>query len=196
MRLHKNKFLTTVAAAALALAVGACSSSSDDDEPLAVAPPPPGGMPPPPPPAAESDVIQVGEDDATAVTTVRDSDGDLKGIKVGEKEVSTILFAQNKGRVGADSTDIGIVAQMEDIVARHVETYANMRPAMGTRHDVARTEITRHPGDEPGGRSLQRGRCGFGRCHRSASRCLAGKGRWMEISRSWRQRAMSQDANR
>ena len=32
MTLHKNKFLTTVAAAALALAVGACSSSSDDDE--------------------------------------------------------------------------------------------------------------------------------------------------------------------
>ena len=32
MKFHKNKFLTTVAAAALALAVGACSSSSDDDE--------------------------------------------------------------------------------------------------------------------------------------------------------------------
>ena len=67
------------------------------------------------------------------MTTVRDSDGDLKGIKVGEKEVSTILFAQNKGRVPEDGTAVGVVAQMEDIVARHVETYANTRPAMGTR---------------------------------------------------------------
>ena len=32
MKFHKNKFLTTVAAAALALAVGACSSNGDDDE--------------------------------------------------------------------------------------------------------------------------------------------------------------------
>ena len=32
MKFHKDKFLTTVAAAALALAVGACGSSSDDDE--------------------------------------------------------------------------------------------------------------------------------------------------------------------
>ena len=32
MKFHKNKFLTTVSAAALALAVGACGSSSDDNE--------------------------------------------------------------------------------------------------------------------------------------------------------------------
>ncbi len=32
MKFHKNKFLTTIAAAALALAVGACSSNGDDDE--------------------------------------------------------------------------------------------------------------------------------------------------------------------
>ena len=32
MKFHKNKFLTTVAAAALVLAVGACSSNGDDDE--------------------------------------------------------------------------------------------------------------------------------------------------------------------
>ena len=52
MTLHKNKFLTTVAAAALALAVGACSSSSDDDETLSAAPPPaaPGGDPETPAP--------------------------------------------------------------------------------------------------------------------------------------------------
>ena len=31
MKFHRNKFLTTVAAAALAIAVGACSSSGDDD---------------------------------------------------------------------------------------------------------------------------------------------------------------------
>ena len=40
MRLHRNKFLTTVAAAALALAVGACSSSSDDDEMAMMTTPP------------------------------------------------------------------------------------------------------------------------------------------------------------
>ena len=67
------------------------------------------------------------------MTTVRDSDGDLKGIKVGEKEVSTILFAQNKGRVPGVGTAVGVVAQMEDIVARHVDTYANKRVAVGAR---------------------------------------------------------------
>ena len=40
MKFHKNKFLTTVAAAALALAVGACSSSSDDDEMTMMTTPP------------------------------------------------------------------------------------------------------------------------------------------------------------
>ena len=39
MKFHKNKFLTTIAAAALALAVGACSSSSDDDNTLAATTP-------------------------------------------------------------------------------------------------------------------------------------------------------------
>ncbi len=34
MKFHKNKFLTTIAAAALVLAVGACSSGSDDNEGL------------------------------------------------------------------------------------------------------------------------------------------------------------------
>ena len=50
MRLHRNKFLTTVAAAALALAVGACSSSSDDDETVAAAAPPPATTEPAPEP--------------------------------------------------------------------------------------------------------------------------------------------------
>ena len=53
MRLHKNKFLTTVAAAALALAVGACSSSSDDDETVAAAAPPPATTEPAPEPTPE-----------------------------------------------------------------------------------------------------------------------------------------------
>ena len=39
MKFDKNKFLTTIAAAALALAVGACSSSSDDDNTLAATTP-------------------------------------------------------------------------------------------------------------------------------------------------------------
>ena len=40
MKFHKNKLLTTVSAAALALAVGACSSSSDDETVATAAPPP------------------------------------------------------------------------------------------------------------------------------------------------------------
>ena len=37
MKFHKNKFLTMVGAAALALAVGACSSNGDSDDSAAVA---------------------------------------------------------------------------------------------------------------------------------------------------------------
>ena len=40
MKFHKNRFLTTVSAAALVLTVGACSSSSDDGTVAAAAPPP------------------------------------------------------------------------------------------------------------------------------------------------------------
>ena len=40
MNFHKNKYLTTVAAAALALAVGACGSGSDDDDMMSGGPPP------------------------------------------------------------------------------------------------------------------------------------------------------------
>ena len=53
MKFHKNRFLTTVAAAALALAVGACSSSSDDDETVAAAAPPPATTEPAPEPTPE-----------------------------------------------------------------------------------------------------------------------------------------------
>ena len=54
MNFHKNKYLTTVAAAALALAVGACGSGSDDDDMMSGGPPPvidpeaPGPETPPP----------------------------------------------------------------------------------------------------------------------------------------------------
>ena len=64
MKFDKNKFLTTIAAAALALAVGACSSSSDDDSTLAAAPPPaPGGDTVAPAPLTE---LQTAQADAAA----------------------------------------------------------------------------------------------------------------------------------
>ena len=53
MKFHNNKFLTTVAAVALALAVGACSSSSDDDETAAITPTPPATTEPTPEPTPE-----------------------------------------------------------------------------------------------------------------------------------------------
>ena len=138
MKLHKKKLLTTVSAVALVLAVGACSSSSDDDGPMAGAPPPP--PPEEMPPAPESDVTQVGEDEATAVTTVRDSDGDLKGIKVGETEISTIRFAQNQGKVETEEkrdttaagkpVAVGILAANAGYMIQHVESYATTSTAM------------------------------------------------------------------
>ena len=61
MTLHKNKFLTTVAAVALALAVGACSSSSDDDETLATTPPATTDPAPDPTPDPTPDPVELAE---------------------------------------------------------------------------------------------------------------------------------------
>ena len=66
MRLHKNKFLTTVAAAALALAVGACSSSSDDDEMTMMTPSPPTGGGDPGAPVPELTELQAAQAAAAA----------------------------------------------------------------------------------------------------------------------------------
>ncbi len=83
MKFQKNKFLTTVAAAALALAVGACSTSSDDDETVSVAPPPttapdptPDPTPDPVPTAletAQADAAAAAEAAMTASTDAADA---------------------------------------------------------------------------------------------------------------------------
>ena len=73
MKFHKNKFLATVAAAALALAVGACSSSSDDDEALVVIDTVVGGNGPPTngngPEQDELNELETAQADAAAAAT-------------------------------------------------------------------------------------------------------------------------------
>ena len=82
------------------------------------------------------------------MTTVRDSDGELKGINVGETEISTIRFAQNKGKVetvgmrgpakvggvtvkvGGKSVGVGILAANAGYMIQHVESYATTSTAM------------------------------------------------------------------
>ena len=84
-------------------------------------------------PDAATDVTQVGTEADTEVAAVRNSAGDVTGIMVGDVEISTILKVKNKGDVEPAGVEIGVIAQNEGIRTRHVDLYANLRPAVGAR---------------------------------------------------------------
>ena len=128
MRLHKNKFLTTVAAAALALAVGACSSSSDDDETLSAAPTPPPTAapdpttPPTPPVLTELETAQADAAAAAAAAMTASTDA-------AEAVAAAMAAVANLATMQTGATAAGLAEEAQTAAGKAMMAYMHAKAA-------------------------------------------------------------------
>ena len=125
--------LTFAMMAGIGLALGACGGGGGTPLTPAAKPKPVVMMPGPDVPPAPRQVTQIDAADDMMVMPVRDSDGDLKAVMVGETEISTIRFAQKTGDLDAGSTMFGVKAKNGGIEISHADAYVNKRPGIGAR---------------------------------------------------------------
>ena len=135
MKFHKNKFLTTVAAAALALAVGACSSSSDDDETISAAPPPattPDPTTPTPTAPAAPSLASVQADAATAATDAQTAATAAQTAADGAE-----LARANRAAIQTGDFHAGNSGELADKAQEHADAAQLAADAAKTASDAA-----------------------------------------------------------
>ena len=136
MTLHKNKFLTTVAAAALALAVGACSSSSDDDEALVVTDPVVGGNGPPTngngPEQDELNELETAQADAAAAATAAMT---ASGEAATAAEAAMAAVA-NLATMQTGATAAGLAYEAHTAAGKAMAAYEHAKTASGLAADA------------------------------------------------------------
>ena len=78
-------------------------------------------------------VTQIDPADDMMVTPARDSDGDLKGVMVGETGISTIRHDQQKRTLEVEGVRAGIRSANGGIEILHAAAYVGMRSALGAK---------------------------------------------------------------
>lgn len=126
--------------------------------------------------ALAAQVTQIDPGDDFMVTPVRDSNGNITGIMVGDTTVSTVRFAQNEGTINTDTARgtmmvtgdaqrVGSKVANGGIMAHHVESYATTSTAMKVKvddndtpddatDDVTSLDFSEVDADDPGGKPI------------------------------------------
>ena len=140
MKFHKNKFLTTVAAIALALAVGACSSSSDDDE-MAGTPPVMDGDGDADAMNGDGDATNGDDDAKTPAQTLAAAEKALTDASTDEDraEAMTALEAALK----LEGNEAEYLAYLEKKVVDQAQTVADATAKAAKDERIAREEMIR-----------------------------------------------------